>query len=128
MLILAFAAASAGVISSETIVKNSSPFSFPLTVGVIKNMQPVAGHASFISACRGACGKFIELSWSLAGIQEKGTITVFSLNGATIRSFPINLSSGSIRWNIADGRLAKGIYLVKLSSASVNKNHKLMIY
>ncbi|MBN1128517.1 MAG: T9SS type A sorting domain-containing protein [Chitinispirillaceae bacterium] len=117
-----------GAFAAETVVKNSAPFSFPLTVGTVTGKQAFAGHASFTAAYRTAGGMFLDLSWSFSSNRHAGTITLFSLRGTIIRSFPIKAASGFIRLNISESRLAKGIYFARLSSGPANKNLKIVIY
>lgn len=117
-----------GATASETIVKNSAPFSFPLTIGAVAGQRVFSGQVRFGALYRGMAGKSLDLSWSLPKARSTGTIVLYSLNGSVIRTLPITAASGSIRWNIAELGLAKGIYFARLSSATVKKNHKIVIY
>ena len=114
--------------ASETVVKNSTPFSFPLTVGVVTGKHAFIGQTSFTAAYRMSVGRFLELNWTLPDNQKHGVISLFSLNGILIRSFPISKPSGSIRYNVAGGSIAKGIYFARLSSGTIKKDHKIVIY
>lgn len=117
-----------GAAASETVIKNSVPFSFPLTVGTMSDKKIFAGRVRLGAVYRAKGGKSLDLSWSFPHNGKSGTITLFSLKGATIRTVPITAPSGSIRLNMPEMRLAKGIYFLRLSSASVNINHKIVIY
>ena len=117
-----------GAIASETIIENSAPFSFPLTNGTISDNKAFTGKVRFGAVYRAMSGTSIDLSWSLPRGTAAGTIKLYSLKGALVRSFPITEQSGAIRWNIAEIGLAKGIYFARLSSVAVKKNHKIVIY
>ncbi|MBN1308869.1 MAG: T9SS type A sorting domain-containing protein [Chitinispirillaceae bacterium] len=114
--------------ASETVVKSSAPFSFPLFTGAVAGRKAFAGRTRFGAVYRGMVRRSIDFSWSLPHDNTSGTITLFSLKGARIRAIPISSASGSIQWNMSEIRLAKGIYFARLSTASVNKNHTIVIY
>lgn len=117
-----------GAAASETIVKNSAPFSFPLTIEAVIGQRSFPGQVRFGAFYRGMTGKSLDLSWSLPKTMSTGTISLYSLKGSVIRTFPITAASGSLRWDISELGLAKGIYLARLSSVTVKKNHKIVIY
>lgn len=115
--------------AAETVVKNSVPFSFPMTVGVRWNSLSKGKMASFIPIFHYAGNRNIELSWSLPGKVENGSISIFTLTGARIKTFPVASQEGSVVWNIsADTKVANGIYFARLSNGAYKKNLKLFVY
>jgi hypothetical protein len=114
--------------ASETVTKSSTPFSFPLTVGVAWKQSFQGKNISFFSQSPLRGRKVVEFSWSLSGDIEKGDISVFNLAGARIKSFPISSRNGSVQWEVASGKkAARGIYFAKLACGSYQKSLKIII-
>jgi hypothetical protein len=115
--------------AAETVIKNSAPFSFPLTVGVKWKQSPQGKEASFVSRSHCMGRKVVEFSWSLPGKTEKGTISIFTIAGSRIKTFSVNAPEGSIRWEIStDKKVAKGIYFARLTYGKNTKNLKFFVY
>ena len=114
---------------AETVTKISAPFAFPTTVGVSGDRTFQSTMASF--ACRtGFAGRsMIEFSWSLPGKAEQGSISVFTISGSRIKTFPMNAQCGIVRWNMSAGKkLARGIYIATLSYGTHKQNLKIVQY
>ena len=120
---------SCSLLAAETVVKNSAPFSFPMTVGVRWNSFSKAEVASFIQKFHNTGKKNIELSWSLPGKAGSGSISIFTMTGARIKTFPMASQEGSVTWNISsETKVANGVYFARLSNGVYNKNLKLFVY
>jgi hypothetical protein len=126
---LAIILVSMGLFASETVVKSSAPFSFPTTVGITTAPSQFQKGLSFNANVHCAGNKSVLLSWSLPGVPEKGTISIFSLSGSKIQTYSVNSRTGSVQWKLAsDKKIAKGIYFARIMSGTYSKNIKLAIY
>jgi hypothetical protein len=113
---------------AETAVKSSAPFSFPTVVGVAWKVSSSGKDLSFVGHTRFSGRKIVELSWSMPGTMEKGSISIFNLAGATIKTFPVGSREGSVLWDAGSGKkAAKGIYFAKLTCGNYKKNVKIII-
>jgi len=114
---------------AETVVKNSAPFAFPITVGVTGDHSLQSTKASFTCRTIFAGRSVIEFSWSLPGKAEKGSIYIFTIAGSHIKTLSLPSQHGIVRWDIsADKKLAKGIYIAKLSYGIYKQNLKIVHY
>jgi hypothetical protein len=114
------------VFASETVVKNSSQFNFPLTVGISASNPLLTRDVSFNSIIG---SKTIELSWSLPFKAYKANISIFNLAGVRIKTYPLSSPEGSVQWNLSGkNKPASGIYFARLSSGTYNKSLKIVIY
>ena len=117
-----------GAIAAETVVKSSAPFSFPLTVGTIRNQSFQGKNPLFVSQIPNRGRKIVEFSWSLSGGNEKGDISIFNLAGSRIKSFPVSSREGSVQWDVASGKKAAGgVYFAKLTCGTYQKSLKIII-
>ncbi len=115
-------------VASETAIKNSAPFSFPTSVGVTWKTSSSGKDLSFVSQTHYAVRTVVELSWSVPGKMEKGSIFVFNLAGSKMKTFPLCSREGSVQWDVASGKkIAKGIYFARLACGSYQKNVKIII-
>jgi hypothetical protein len=114
---------------AETVVKNSAAFSFPTTVvGILAGNALQNKESFFVGSASLAGRKTVTLSWSLPVKTARGTITIFSLSGAKIKSFPIATPQGYVTWDIGGmGRVANGLCFATLSCGSIKKNLHLML-
>ncbi len=112
---------------AETVVKNSKAFTFPVTVGVRGGNALQHKEAVFAGSANLEGRRTITLSWSLPLKTAFGSISIFSLSGAKIKSFQVTSPQGYVNWDISGtGRSGNGIYLATLSCGSIKKNLKLM--
>jgi hypothetical protein len=126
-VVLAFCAASP--FASEVVFKNSVPFSFPMAVGVTWKVSSGGKDLSFVSQMRSFGRKVVEFSWSIPGAEENGSISVFSVRGVKIKSFPLISREGKLQWDVlADKRVGNGIYFAKLVCGAYKKNIKVAVY
>jgi hypothetical protein len=125
--LLLIGAIGAGIFA-ETVVKNSAAFSFPTTVGILGGHLLQNKDAVFVGSANLAGRNIITLSWSLPVKAAGGSISIFALSGAKIKSFQISSPQGYINWDISGaGRTGNGIYFATLSYGSIKKNLHLMI-
>jgi len=118
----------AASIFAETVVKNSAPFSFPSTVGILGGHLLQNKDAIFVSSANLAGKKIITLSWSLPVQAVSGSISIIALSGAKIRTFQISSPQGYVNWDISGtAKVSNGIYFATLSYGSIKKNLKLML-
>jgi hypothetical protein len=125
-LILAFAFS---CLYAETTVKSSVPFSFPTTVGLRTGGRLVsASEATFTGRTRFSSSNAIDFSWSLTSTAKKGSIAIFAVSGACVKTIPIASQSGSIAVEISGGKLAHGIYFAKLAYGSFERTINFIDY
>ncbi len=127
LYVLLLGALTAGLFA-ETVVKNSAPFSFPTTTGILNGYLLQNKEAVFVGNVNLSGRKIITLSWSLpVKAGGGGIISIFNLSGAKIKSFQISSPQGYVNWDISGvRRSANGIYFATLSYGSIKKNLKLM--
>ena len=113
-----------------TVVKNSDPFSFPLSVGVLRNTSPHEKDNSFACRTFGAGRRSVELSWALPATAGRGTIALFNVAGACIKTFAVNSPVGSVIWNgMAGSAIRSGVYVARFSwGSSYRRNLKIFVY
>ena len=125
-LILAFAFS---CLYAETTVKSSVPFSFPTTVGLMTAGRLVsASEATFTGRTRFSGANSIDFSWSLTSTAKNGSIVLFRVSGARVKTIPIASQSGSIAVDISGGKLAHGIYFAKLAYGTFEKTINFIVY
>jgi hypothetical protein len=110
----------------ENISKQSAAFSFPTGIGVITPKTYLMGEKAF--SCRKSfSGKqVISLSWALPTKAENGKISIFTLSGALVKSFPVTAQKGMVNWDASHGIVASGIYLATLTYGPYKSNLKIM--
>jgi hypothetical protein len=114
---------------AETTVKNSAPFSFPTTVGVMTAGSLVsASEATFTGRTHFSRANAIDFSWSLTSTAKKGSIAIFTVSGACVTTIPIASQSGSSAVDISGGKLAHGIYFAKLAYGSFERTVNFIVY
>jgi hypothetical protein len=115
--------------AAETVTKYSAQFTFPTTVGVIRECVFQDREVSFVCTPHLLGSDKIEVSWAIPSRVTKGSVSFFTLSGSLVKSFPISSSIGRLEWNIgADKKIGGNIYLVTLSTGTYKKNIKLVIY
>jgi hypothetical protein len=115
--------------AGDIVTASSNSFIFPSAVG-IKGGTAIANaiqtnHFTF-SARPGIMG----FSWSVAYQSQvkSGKITIYSLNGRTVKTFAISAKTGSLSWKAPNKETPAGIYIAKLSFGSSIQNLKLVLY
>jgi hypothetical protein len=113
---------------ADTVSKNSAPFAFPPSVGVIGSYSTQSQSFSFSYNIHSSNRTVIGLSWTLPERAEKGSISVYNLSGTKIKSFSISRNQASVNWDISGGaKPANGVYLATLTSGSHKKNLQILI-
>ena len=112
----------------ETIVKLSAQFSFPPSVGILCYHSFQANNVSFLSNTQINGKKAVEFSWSFPGAAKNGNISIFSMNGSKLKTFPVISQTGKVVWNFAESKkVGKGVYFASISYGSNKQNLKLFI-
>jgi hypothetical protein len=109
----------------ETVSKQSAAFSFPPT-GVILQKTYLMGGKAFSCKKSFSGRQVISLSWALPTKAENGKISIFTLSGALVKSFPVTAQKGMVNWDASHGTVASGIYLASLSYGPYKSNLKIM--
>ncbi len=109
---------------ADTVVKSSAAFAFPTSVSTTAWTFAQANEASFNFTKPLAGKNIVEFSWNLPKRINQGNITVFSVSGAKVKSFPITSSYGTVQWKTN----ASGIYFAQLSGGSFKKNLQVFLY
>jgi hypothetical protein len=113
---------------AETVSKLSAPFQFPTAVGVISSHSMLSKDVSFSYNLHSGNRTMIGLSWTLPEKAEKGSISIFTLSGTKIKTFPISENHAGMTWEISGAaKLANGVYLATLTSGSYKKNLQILI-
>jgi hypothetical protein len=117
------------LVFGETITASSDPFTFPPFSGV-KN--GITGPHQIYFKCSGLSLKSnaVSFAWSVPMKlkDEIGTISVYSLQGRTIKKIHVNSNNGSILWKMTQSESkAAGMCIAYFSFGSVKQNAKLVI-
>ncbi len=112
------------LVSAETVSKMSASFSFP-SVGT--KIPHTAGRDAAIFNIRAAFGQTVSLAWSLPDKNITGTIKIYSVSGALIKTFRVNTRDGVITWNARTSSVGKGVYLAVLSCTHFKKGVKILL-
>jgi len=107
---------------AETVTKSSVAFQFPTAVSASAWTFAQANEASFNFTKPGK--NIVEFSWNLPKKTIQGNISIFTVSGAKVKSFPFSSSYGTVQWNTA----ASGIYFAQLSGGSFKKNLQIFLY
>ncbi len=114
-------------VSADKVSASSRAFSFPAFTGV--KQGTVVAHPSYFKFLQNsASARVMTFMWSFPAQSsgQRGAITVYSLRGQVIKSFPCTAPSGMVKWNTAkDG--AAGIYVARLVYGSVRQNIRMML-
>lgn len=110
---------------AETVTQQSAPFSFPGT-GVISQKTFLLGDKAFTCKKTFSGREIISFSWALPVKAENGKISIYSLSGALVKSFPVTAQKGVVNWEASQGKVASGIYLASLSYGPYKRNIKIM--
>ncbi len=114
-------------VSADKVSASSHAFSFPAFTAV--KQGTVVAHPSYFKFLQNPAGaRVMTFMWSFPAqpAMQRGSITVYSLRGQAVKSFPFTGSSGMVKWNAAkDG--APGIYVARLVYGSVRQNIRMML-
>jgi len=114
---------------AEITVKSSVPFSFPTTVGLMTGGRLVSTReASFAGRTRFSGANAIDFSWSLTSTPKNGSISLFTVTGARVKTVPITSPSGNVSMDVSGGKLARGIYFAKLAYGTFEKTINFIVY
>jgi hypothetical protein len=114
---------------AETTVKNSAPFSFPTAVGVGWGDHSAFGNeALFAGKTRSSGTHAIDFSWALSSKAKSGSISLFTVTGARVKTIPITSQSGSVSMDMSGGKLSRGVYFAKLSYGTYEKTINFIAY
>jgi hypothetical protein len=111
----------------ETVTADSGPFTFPQTIGIKGGTYKVP--AVFIKTSYSLTAKTVSFKWSFPAqsTSRSGAIVIYSLRGQVIKSLPVTVSSGIVKWNAAEDG-ARGVYIASFVYGSFKQNIKLMLY
>lgn len=113
------------LLSAETVLKMSASFSFPSVGNQLPSLQNKGTVLVFNK--KGSFGRTVLLAWSIPENNVKGTIRVYALSGALIKTFQINNRQGLITWNFQNSYVSNGIYLTILSCGPFSKSIKMLL-
>jgi len=109
-------------------IVESAPFTFPVEVGVkipgsILRTAPYfkySGPASRAGA--------LTFTWSFPAEpgNQKGTITIYSLSGRAVKTFPVSTNAGMVAWDVSS-RSVRGVYVAQITCGSARHNLKLLL-
>ena len=111
--LLAMLVASISVVA-ETVVKQSMPFSFPASVGVLNKSLPV-DQRQFVRFDRVAASGAVILSWRVRGNAGSGMLRIFTASGCLVKAFLIQSSAGSVRWEGGAASASRSIHFAEIS-------------
>jgi hypothetical protein len=116
------------IAGGQAITVESAPFTFPAEVGVkIPGSTP---HTAMYFKYSGPASKagMLTFTWSFPAQpgKQKGTITVYSLSGRTVTTFPVSTNAGSAVWDISS-QSVKGVYIARIICGSARHNLKLLL-
>lgn len=116
------------IAGGQSITVESTPFTFPTEVGVkIPGSTP---HTALYFKYSGPASRagVLTLTWSFPAQprNQKGTITVCSLLGRAVKTFPVSTNAGSVTWNVSS-QSVKGVYIARIICGSARHNLKLLL-
>lgn len=113
----------------ETVTATSAPFQFPEAVK-IKNGAYLA-NAPYFRYSGFFPGKGIAtIAWRVpAGMKaEKGAITIYTLLGREVQTFPIDARQGVLNWKVTENCVANGVYFARLRFGTHKSNLKIVLF
>jgi len=111
-------------IISETVVKQSAPFSFPMTITSAIAQPARAIEHPFVCSARIIGTNMIALSWRVQGNAREGSISVFTSCGALVQSIPIASAFGTVRV----ARPAANICFAKVTFGNLRTSSRIILY
>jgi hypothetical protein len=126
-VLLTIIAVSLGIFA-ETVVKSSPAFQFPPATGA-RVGYAIQDNSVLFSYSRHFSSRYsVEIAWSLPGKMENGSISVFTLAGTKVKTFPISQQQGNVVWDLSNGRkMATGVYFATLTYGSFKKNMQILL-
>ncbi|MBN1127946.1 MAG: hypothetical protein JXA71_03110 [Chitinispirillaceae bacterium] len=117
------------LIPAEVVTATSDPFTFPLIDNIRQKKVP-AGAYAFTSHGYSARHRSLTLSWSVAHSveAEKGVITIFTLQGKTLKTFSLDQKAGSVTWKIPGSASSSGVLIARLTYGALSTNLKIVMY
>jgi hypothetical protein len=112
----------------QTITATSGPFTFPATVGVKIPGNALQTAKYFKYSGPSSRAGALTFTWSFPSQpgNQKGFITVYSLSGRAIKTFPVSTNAGTVTWNIS-GQGVRGVYIARMTCGSARQNLKLLL-
>jgi hypothetical protein len=112
----------------ETITATSNAFTFPPMTGIKSGNHPaIAGHFGFSGFSQKS--GLVTLAWSMPTELKgaSGSITIYSLLGRAIKTFPISTPSGVVTWKAARNDGPAGIFFARFAYGTSKQNLKLIL-
>jgi hypothetical protein len=127
-------AGAAGVFSvamiawGQPIIVESAPFTFPVEVGVKITGSTLRTAPYFKYSGPASRAGVLTFTWSFPAQpgNQKGKITVYSLSGRAVKTFPVSMNAGSVTWNVSS-RSVRGVYVAQITCGSARHNLKLLL-
>lgn len=114
--------------NGEIITAASNAFTFPAVTAIKFSGRP--GHAAPSFTCRSAVSKSagVRFSWSFPSQAQKlkGSLTIFSPQGRSVRKYSLSANAGSVLWN-AGQQSAVGVYIAKISYGANHQSLKFVV-
>jgi hypothetical protein len=112
----------------QAITATSPPFTFPDEVGV--KLPGSTPHTAMYFKYSGPASQagVLTFTWSFPAQPkgQNGTITVYSLSGRAIKTFPVSTNAGSVFWNLSS-KSVKGVYIARIICGSARQNLKILL-
>ncbi|MBN2188513.1 MAG: T9SS type A sorting domain-containing protein [Chitinispirillaceae bacterium] len=116
------------IAGGQPIIVESAPFTFPVEVGVKIPLSNPRTAPYFKYSGPVARAGVLTFSWSFPAqpVNQKGTITVYSLLGRAVKTFPVSTNAGMVAWDVSS-RSVKGVYVAQITCGSARHNLKLLL-
>jgi len=116
------------ITGGHTYTIESAPFSFPAEVGVKIPVSTPSTAMYFKYSVSASPAGLLTFTWSFLGqaAHQRGTITVYSLSGRAVKTFPVSTNAGSVTWH-APGQSVKGVYIARIICGSARQTIKLLL-
>jgi hypothetical protein len=116
------------IAGGQPLTVESAPFTFPVEVGVQNPGIAPRAAAYFRYSAPASRGGAVTFRWSFPSqpMNQKGTITVYSLLGRAVKTFPVAANEGRITWDIS-GQSVRGVYIARIVCGSARQDLKLLV-
>jgi hypothetical protein len=113
---------------SETITGVSVPFAFPAQASIKAGIG--LQQAFYFQSHLDAVGRgSVSICWSLPEADHlKGTLSIYTLAGKKLESYPIEAGSGRVLWRSSRYQIAQGIYYARLQYGNYSNTLKTVMF
>jgi hypothetical protein len=119
------ALASLSAVFAEQWQQDSDPFTFP-NVRVVEKSDVATTGTHF--SCRQLPGKAdLVLSYSIPGSAFNARISVYSLDGTLMASFPLDSRRSFVTWDISAQPAGAGVYIAKMDCGAAVQELKIAL-